>query len=178
MTLSRRTWLPTTRSRVSSAVTSGRPGGSGSVASYAITMMTEGAAAPDAALIDVPVLVEAGERRHDPQPLGRSNCLPAQSLRNSEDPSQNYLSGPRPSQTVHERGTGRAAQVLLCRVRNVVERMAQIHNFTRTRHNLWRRLFFFANGVHWLMRESPTRAATHMGMLADKGAPCRILDHA
>ncbi|QTI70962.1 alpha/beta hydrolase [Gordonia polyisoprenivorans] len=89
------------------------PWGSGTVPACAITMMTDGAVAKEAAAIDVPVMVACGERDVVPDPWAESSAF---------------------------RGS---SQVSL----RVVPRMAHMHNFARTRKELWDALANFAQGV-------------------------------
>ncbi len=79
------------------------PWGSATTPACAVTMMTPGAVAAEAAAIEVPVLIGCGERDVVPDPWAEPGAY---------------------------RGT---RQVQLC----VVPRMAHMHNFARTRQQLW-----------------------------------------
>ncbi len=86
------------------------PWGSASVPVCAITMMTHGAVASEAAAIDVPVLVASGERDVVPDPWTEPTAY---------------------------RGSRDVSVV-------VVPEMAHMHNFARTRTQLWDRIAHFA----------------------------------
>jgi pimeloyl-ACP methyl ester carboxylesterase len=89
------------------------PWGSASTPPCAITMMTEGAVAEEAAAIDVPVFVGCGERDVLPDPWAEPIAYRA----------SRYVSV------------------------SVTPRMAHMHNFARTRRELWDRLSAFATAV-------------------------------
>jgi pimeloyl-ACP methyl ester carboxylesterase len=89
------------------------PWGSATVPPCAITMMTEGAVAKEAAAIDVPVFIGAGERDVVPDPWA-------------------------------EPAAYRASRYVTV---SVTPRMAHMHNFAHTRHELWARLSAFASAV-------------------------------
>lgn len=89
------------------------PWGSASTPPCAITMMTEGAVAQEAAAIDVPVFVGCGERDVLPDPWAEPTAYRA----------SRYVSV------------------------SVTPRMAHMHNFARTRRELWERLSGFATAV-------------------------------
>ncbi len=89
------------------------PWGSSTTPPCAVTMMTEGAVAAEAAAIDVPVFIGCGERDVVPDP------------------------GAEP-------GAYRRSSYLTV---TVLPKMAHMHNFARTREELWRRISVFADGV-------------------------------
>jgi pimeloyl-ACP methyl ester carboxylesterase len=89
------------------------PWGSATTPPCAITMMTEGAVAAQAAAIDVPVFIGAGERDVVPDPWA-------------------------------EPAAYRASRYVTV---SVTPRMAHMHNFAHTRHELWTRLWAFASAV-------------------------------
>ena len=89
------------------------PWGSATTPPCAVTMMTEGAVAAEAAAIDVPVFVGCGERDTVPDPWAEPGAYP------------------------------RSMYVTV----SVTPRMAHMHNFARTRHELWGRLGAFAAGL-------------------------------
>jgi alpha-beta hydrolase superfamily lysophospholipase len=86
------------------------PWGSSSLPACAVTMMTDGSVAREAAAIDVPVLVASGSVDVIPDPW-----IEPTAYRNSRDVSV-----------------------------VVVPRMAHMHNFARTRAQLWDRIAAFA----------------------------------
>jgi alpha-beta hydrolase superfamily lysophospholipase len=86
------------------------PWGSSSLPACAVTMMTEGSVAREAATIDVPVLVASGEVDVIPDPWVEPTAY---------------------------RGSSDVSVV-------VVPRMAHMHNFARTRTQLWERIAAFA----------------------------------
>ena len=89
------------------------PWGSATLPACAVTMMTPGSVAAEAAAITVPVLVGCGERDVVPDPWAEPTAY---------------------------RGT-REVTV------KVVPRMAHMHNFARTRHELWTAIEHFALGI-------------------------------
>lgn len=89
------------------------PWGSATLPACAITMMTEGSVATEAAAIDVPVFVGAGRRDVVPDPWAEPTAY---------------------------RGSDMVTVV-------VTPRMAHMHNFARTRAQLWRRIDAFARGL-------------------------------
>lgn len=95
------------------------PWGSSDVPACAVTMMTEGSVAAEAAAITVPVLAASGERDVVPDPWAEPSAY-----RGSWDVSV-----------------------------FVVPRMAHMHNFARTRAQLWERIAAFARSIGGRRRE-------------------------